>query len=266
MSVRPRSAAAHADARPSRLVVLDVDGTLVDPGAVLDDGRVEALAALRADGTAISLATGKIWHSIDDVTARLELPGPHACCNGAAIVVDGAPIEFVAMDPAVAEEVATGLADAGVPFAWYLADGDIVTTHLDPAFTRVTDLGEAAPRVAEVDGRPILKVLSVVENDAEGDLRRLAAGRASIQRTGQYFLEWQSPGVDKGTAVERIASRLGLGWDAVVAVGDAENDVPMLLRAGLGVAVGSAAPVAVAAADRHLAEVDLTDFLRSLVA
>lgn len=249
---------------PHRLVVLDVDGTLVDPGAVLDDGRVDALAALRADGTAVSLATGKIWHSIDDVTARLGLPGPHACCNGAAIVVDGEPVEFVAMDPSVVDEVTSGLRDADVPFACYLADGDIVTEHDDPSFRRITELGEAPPRVTDIGGRPVLKVLSVVEADDEGSLRSVAAGRSHIQRTGRFFLEWQAPGVNKGTAVERIASRLGLGWDAVVAIGDAENDVPMLERAGLGVAVGHAAQVAIDAADRHLDEVDLTDFLRSL--
>jgi iron complex transport system permease protein len=57
------------------------------------------------------------------------------------------------------------------------------------------------------------------------------------------------------TVLVLLAGRLD-----VLAVGDAENDVPMLRAAGVGVAVVGASPAALAAADRVL-RVDLSDLL-----
>ena len=49
--------------------------------------------------------------------------------------------------------------------------------------------------------------------------------------------------------LEQLAARLGFGMDAVMAIGDSDNDLTMLRMAGLGVAMGNAAPHIRAAAD-----------------
>lgn len=56
-------------------------------------------------------------------------------------------------------------------------------------------------------------------------------------------------GISKATGVDEIARPLGISDAEVVAFGDMPNDVPMLLRAGLGVAMGNAHPDALAVAD-----------------
>jgi hydroxymethylpyrimidine pyrophosphatase-like HAD family hydrolase len=56
-------------------------------------------------------------------------------------------------------------------------------------------------------------------------------------------------GISKATGVDEIARPLGITDDEVVAFGDMPNDVPMLLRAGHGVAMGNAHPEVLAAAD-----------------
>jgi hydroxymethylpyrimidine pyrophosphatase-like HAD family hydrolase len=56
-------------------------------------------------------------------------------------------------------------------------------------------------------------------------------------------------GTSKATGVEELARPLGIGSDEVVAFGDMPNDIPMLLWAGLGVAMGNAHPEVLAAAD-----------------
>ena len=55
-------------------------------------------------------------------------------------------------------------------------------------------------------------------------------------------------GIDKATGLMAALDELGLPIDGVVAVGDAENDVPMLAASGLGVAVANALPAVKAAA------------------
>lgn len=246
-----------------RLVVLDVDGTLLLPDGTLPDRRAAALSGLAGRVPTI-LATGKTWPSVVDLVERFGLPGPHAICNGAALATaDGRIRTLDALAADVAHEVAATLTARGVAFATYLADGSIVCREDDPRFRAITDLGEAAPVVGEAGDTPVLKVLAVLREDEEDDLRGLRDDRARIQRTGPAFLEWNAPGASKGHALEVVVGELGLALGDVVAVGDSENDVPMLLAAGHGVAVAESSAAAVAAADEHLVG-DVADYLDAL--
>ena len=67
--------------------------------------------------------------------------------------------------------------------------------------------------------------------------------------TNNGLVEILPLGISKATGVEEIARPLGIGDGEVVAFGDMPNDVPMLLRAGHGVAMANAHPEAVAAAN-----------------
>jgi len=248
-----------------RLLALDVDGTLIDADGTLPADRRDAVATLAAAGLPVVLATGKLWSSIRALAGGLALRGPHVTCNGAAVVdADGHPLHLETLDGAVADAVAAELRGRGVPHAVYLADGSLVTDRVRPEHDVLALLGEPMPTVATRDGRRVLKVLSIVASDDEGDLRDLAADRARVQRTGHRFLEWNAPTADKATGLERVVGALGIAMRDVAAVGDAENDVAMLRAVGTGVAVSSASPAAVAAADVHLAT-DLTVFLRDLL-
>lgn len=248
------------------LVATDVDGTLLDHEARLDPARAAAVRRLTAAGVQVVLATGKIWPSIRPLWTELELPGPHVTCNGAAVIgADGTIHDLVPLDATVANEVADELAARGVPHARYLEDGSLVTSRLDPQLEVLTALGEPAPRLADPGGAQVLKVLAIVAPDDEGDLRALHAGPARIVRTGHRFLEWTDPQADKGHGLRVVTRLLGIAMDAVVAVGDAENDLPMLAAAGMGVAVQAATPAVAAAADLHLRD-DLTTLLDELAA
>jgi Cof subfamily protein (haloacid dehalogenase superfamily) len=247
-----------------RLVATDVDGTLIGHDTVLPDVRRDAVRELTAAGIPLIMATGKIWPSIRGLWELLELPGPHVTCNGAAVVsADGVVHLLEPLDDAVTDEVAATLAARHVPYAIYLEDGTLVTSELVAAHAIITELGEPTPTVQGRGGRRALKVLSIVAEEDEGDLRSVAADVARIQRSGHRFLEWNSPTVDKGTGVRFAAAMLGIGLDETVAIGDAPNDIPMLLVAGTGIAVAGADAAAIEAADIHLSS-DLADFLREL--
>jgi Cof subfamily protein (haloacid dehalogenase superfamily) len=247
-----------------RLVVTDVDGTLLDHHGVLPPERADAVRAVVAAGIPVVLATGKLWTSVARLVTTLGLDGPHVACNGSVVfAADGTLLAEQLLDSDVADEVTARLRHGGVPHAVYLEDGTLITDVLSPAHDVLPLLGEPLPVVADRDGRGVIKVLAILPVEQEGDLRRTAAGAASIQRTGPRFLEWNAPGVDKSTGLSTVAAHLGIDLADVVAFGDAENDVPMLAAAGLGLAVLDASPAAVHAADHQL-DVDLSVTLRSL--
>ncbi|HKI43425.1 MAG TPA: HAD hydrolase family protein, partial [Mycobacterium sp.] len=67
--------------------------------------------------------------------------------------------------------------------------------------------------------------------------------------TNNGLVEIVPLGISKATGVSEIARPLGIADDEVVAFGDMPNDVPMLLRAGHGVAMGNAHPEVLDIAD-----------------
>lgn len=246
------------------LVALDVDGTLLDGQGQLSPQRATALEALAAVVPTV-FATGKTWPSIRDLVTRFDLAGPHVICNGAALVTSAGDIEVLAaLDDDVADEVADELRGRGHAVATYLDDGTSVAPAPDERFAAISAVGEPEPRVGTRGAHRVLKLLAVLRPDEEGDLRSLGAGTARIQRTGPAFLEWNAPAASKGAALARLADELGLDLADVVAVGDSENDVPMLEAAGHGVAVRNSSPAAVRAADEHLHE-DVSRLLDVLV-
>lgn len=236
------------------LVAVDVDGTLLTRDATLPSARADAFAELVA-AVPTMLATGKTAPAIDDLVARFRPQGPHAICNGAALVHDGGRIEVLAaLDHDVVAEVLPALRARGIAAACYLDDGSILAERPDPRFAAITSLGEPEPDVGTPDGRALLKLLAIVDEADEGPLRSLAGDRARIQRTSPRFLEWNAPAASKGRAVATVAARHGVAMPDVVAVGDSENDVTMLAAAGWGVAVTASSATAVAAADEHLTD------------
>jgi phosphoglycolate phosphatase len=64
-----------------------------------------------------------------------------------------------------------------------------------------------------------------------------------------FAIHLQEKGVNKGTTFGSLAADMGLSPEDFLAIGDAVNDVEMIRRAGIGVAVGNAHPDAKAAAD-----------------
>jgi len=247
-----------------RLVATDVDGTLLDHHGDLPRGRAEAVGALIGAGIPVVLATGKLWTSVRVLIDALGLEGPHVACNGSVVFSgDGTLLARHLLDPAAADEVAGRLHRDGVPYAVYLEDGTVITDEVRPEHDVLPLLGEPSPVRAGRDGRGVIKVLAIVPADGERDLRRTVADAASVQRTGPRFLEWNAPGVDKSTGLSTVTGLLGIDLADVIAVGDAENDVPMLRRAGTGLAVSGASPAALDAAD-HALDVDLSIVLTSL--
>ena len=79
----------------------------------------------------------------------------------------------------------------------------------------------------------------------------LVRGRLELANSYAHYLEITAAGVDKGTALAELCHLLGIDAGEVLAVGDGENDLPMLRFAGMGVAVGNASPAVRQAAPRR---------------
>ena len=85
--------------------------------------------------------------------------------------------------------------------------------------------------------------------DFAAEYQRRFTPELSITRTHDWLVEATAPGVDKGSALLRLCALLGIDPARVLAIGDSDNDIPMLAAAGFGVAMGNASLGVKAVAD-----------------
>ena len=235
--------------QPIRLVVSDVDGTLVTRDKRLTDRTRAAIEALRKRGVAFTIISARPPLGVHKLIDRLSLTGPVGAVNGGALIrPDLTIIERKYVPEDAARTSVEFLRQQGIdPWLfteteWFLRDPegahvDHEAKTLDMGFTRVNEFSEDAYRHC-------LKIVGASHDHphlgrCEIELQKKLGGSASATRSQSYYLDITHPDAIKGNGLAGLARLLGLELDAVLAIGDGTNDISMLQRAGFSVAMGN---------------------------
>ena len=232
-----------------RLVVSDVDGTLVTPDKELAATTVAAAHRLKAAGIGLALVSSRPPRGMEFLLPDLGLDGPFAAFNGGMVFSRaGEMATHRTVDPQAARTAAEHLAAASVD-VWLFTDEDWFLTDLEGAYvprekrtvrfdpTRIDDFSPYFGRVGKIVGST--RDLALLER-CEGELQARIGGAANARRSQAYYLDVTPLGADKGDAIAALADRFGVPLAEVAAIGDMSNDVPMFRRAGLAIAMGNA--------------------------
>jgi HAD superfamily hydrolase (TIGR01484 family) len=175
-----------------------------------------------------------------------------AICSNGAVVIDLATGETV-RHRALATEIALDVIRelrARLPEVTFAAETESEFA-LEPAFQGAWDgwqppdgtrYGDALELVAA----PVTKLIARDPTGTNSRLAEMAADvvgdRAAVSMAGEWVVEINVAGVNKGAALEELAAELGIEPDEVVAFGDYPNDLPMLAWAGTSIAPSNAHP------------------------
>ena len=243
-----------------RGIVLDVDGTLLDPAHRIAPATAAAVRRARAAGLHVLLASGRSARAMTDLLIALKLDGPAIAFNGALTfrLEHGAlhPLAETRLTRDAAAAALTLAREHGIEVGWFTRD-DWRVAALGPGVEEESWLTEEPPIVEPglPDGAPDPFKLMCISADIHGT-PALHALRARLPAgvIGQFshprYLELTAPGVDKARALRATCAALGLSPAELAAIGDAENDIAMLRLAGIGIAMGNASPAVIAVADR----------------
>lgn len=255
--------------RPFDLVILDLDGTIIDlyHHKPISPAVCAAIAEVQAAGVPVTIATGRTLDYVRRHVAHLGITTPVVTAQGAVI---GDPVSGK-----ILTETTIPLTIARDAMAWIDAHPYVTALYfLDPqGHTQIyqnhdgpePDFYEHVfgnPRrrharlselVAAADTHPPLKFLVVGNaDDSEELLAELTANFSpalTITRTHPRLVEGTAAGIDKGTGALHLCDLLGVDPQRVLALGDSDNDIPVLKVAGYAVAMGNATPGARAVAD-----------------
>ena len=246
-------------AEPVRLVVSDIDGTLVNHAKELTPRTRAAIAALGAKGIGFTVTTARPPVGLHGVFDMLGMKVPAAAINGGAIV-DGdlAIVEEKLLDPDVARRAVALLREQGLdPWLftdahWYVRDPDGDNVPLETR-TIGQDPVVVDDFTPDLYGR-VLKVIGSCNDHphlaaCEAMLQRALGDGAIATRSQAYYLDVTNPRAHKGEAVVSLARTFGVPVSAVLTIGDGTNDIPMLEAAGFSVAMGNGSDAVKAAAN-----------------
>lgn len=247
---------AFPEASPNvRLLVLDIDGTIVDGSNRMRDSVVDAIQSARRRGVEVTIATGRMNQTSLSVYESLGLTLPLICFEGALIRQPGNG--FVHRHWPIGSRVAARLLDYseglsasdGVSIHFCVQD-DVYVSHRNDASIEYF-AGSAVEPVVVKDLRQVLSLeitKAIVVSEDEQAIARLcrqlkdSPSRVEMKKYKSVtFLEVFDPSANKRLAVSHLAEQImSLRSENVMAIGDDATDIEMLRYAGIGVSMGNA--------------------------
>ena len=246
-----------------KLIVLDVDGTLLNSKHEISKRTRAALIKAQQAGLRIVLSSGRPLHGLLPIMQELELSvyGGYAIAYNGSQIVDGKTNE-VMFERRVNPEILPYLEKKSRKnnFSIFTYEGNrlITDTPTDAHVVAEAELNGMEvvyePEFSiSVDFMPCKIVLSSDDESAMNELaekwKRNLNGSVEAHRSEDYFLEVLPYGVDKSAALSVLLDHLKIDFKEVIAFGDGVRDVGVLQMVGNGIAMGNARESVRACAD-----------------
>ena len=250
--------------REVRMLVCDLDGTLLAGPRFVTERTREAIASARDDGITVVLASARPPRSMRVYQLLLGLTTPVIAANGALLwdLESSIPLARESIDHGLAEAILEMGRDLGAIVNVESDDEWFAERINERVLRNLKTYGVEPPhRVGPLDDLltgddPIDKIfLDLRDLSPEAGKAARAAvhvafeGRANLTETAEGLLDVVSRRASKAIMAQRLARSRRIQADQVAAIGDNDNDVTLLRWAGTGIAMGNATVAAKAAAD-----------------
>lgn len=242
---------------PYRLAAIDLDGTLLGPDSAIGQANLKAVRRLQQAGVTVILASGRQHESMIKYQNELELTGPVVSCQG-ALVKDPKTDKVIFLEPLTKSAERRVLAEAdmhGATVFYYHSEGIFARqkNQWTALYEKLTGRQLNWVETFEsFDQGTTYKIIWMHNEERIAALQevyyRQTMDEFYVVRTMPEALEFLSPQANKAVGVEAVAQLFDIPRSAVIAFGDADNDIPMLSWSGLGIAMSHATDGAKAAA------------------
>lgn len=236
------------------VVFLDLDGTLWEAGVVPDSARA-AIRAAQEKGHKFLTNTGRARSEVPDLS-YLGLDG-YCFAAGAEVLLDGKVVVDERIDASDVRAIMHTFDSHGLNYnleggdvSWMVTNDEAALDEVRSVFSDTPDTIMFMPAASEMTEDDFGRIHKLFYHGGPADYAQLVAempAGVTLTDLGFDFAEATRSDVSKATAMEAVRAYLGADW-RTMAIGDSDNDLPMLRAADVSVCMGNGNENAKAAA------------------
>ena len=240
------------DSKPVRLVIADVDGTLVTHDKILTERAIRSVFKLREAGIQFVITSGRPPKGMAMLIEPLKLDEPIAAFNGGVVIQPDLKTVLAqnVLPPDVVKKTVPLILEHNLDVwiytdtTWFVRDikaphvaREQWTVKFEPV---VTDkLETLVDNVAKIVG--VSDDLEAVAR-CEKDVQQACGATVSAARSQPYYLDVTHPKANKGEVVLILSELLKIPPQEIATISDMPNDVLMFVKSGVSIAMGNASP------------------------
>ncbi|CEM62764.1 Cof-type HAD-IIB family hydrolase [Treponema phagedenis] len=232
-----------------RLVVCDMDGTLLDDKGSITEENKQAIAALKAKNIDFTIATGRMIQMVQEYVRQLDLTSPMICCNGGFVGTIEKPLFTKSFSASVAKQLLEYFTEENLDYVVYTPacllkapNSERVQTYYN--YNKLAEQGGSTPipifEIKELDRHGgfenILKFLICEYNESKlSTVTKYINAIAGVngELSMPYLLDIMPEGITKGAGIPTLCDYYKIRPDQICAFGDQVNDISMLKAVGL---------------------------------
>lgn len=232
-----------------KLIAIDMDDTLLDTTLQVSPRTCEAIGQAQQQGVIVTISTGRMFVSALPFAEQLNMQAPLITYNGGMLryPISKEIMFHKGIEETIAAKVVALFRQQGWYLQSYMNDELYVVERNEKAkyYERMADIEAIAVGEAFYSMKHIpTKMLTIAEPHEIQEIQQIINkefyGEIFTATSKADYLELTHPSVNKGAALAMLAEKLQINREEVMAIGDSDNDYPMLEYAGFGVAMGNA--------------------------
>ncbi len=240
-----------------KLVAIDMDGTLLNDYGEVSDATIEALKAAQRKNVEIVISTGRVLKSALYFAEKLGLKSYTIASNGAIIadrdlnIIYNSPIDNqtikTVVEVAEQENIYFHFYNENTYFSnKYISEIDKYYNSSKERLKGQNINFELFDDIDEIINRKDLNIYKFLFIDDDLDKLNKVRERlreiegVNISKSGFNNIELTRRDVSKGQALQYVSNLLGIDKSEIMSIGDNDNDISMLEKAGISVAMGNA--------------------------
>ena len=234
-----------------KMLVLDIDGTIFKKDYTASERVKQTLKSLVKKGIKVVLCTGRMYAATKQIAKELELNTPVISYQGGLVknfLNDEKTLFEKTMDEDLSLDVIKELKKRNIFFNLYIND-ELLVEHDSILIQQYVDARNIKYRIVgnceNLNLKGMNKILAIddditlIEN-LQKEMAQRYKDKLYVIRSTPRFCEFSNPEATKGNAVRFLADMWGIKKEEIMACGDQDNDIEMLLAAGVKVAMGNA--------------------------
>ena len=232
-----------------KMVVVDIDGTILSPTCEISQNLKNHVKELLANDIKVVIATGRMHCSAKQIAKELGTDSPIIAYQGGLIVNSkGQTLWAKYCDEDLARDVINKLREKSIHINIYINDNLIAED--ESIYIKDYTKGkfieyEIVSSLDTLNFDNLNKILAIDYNTQKIDslveeLSDFYKSSLYIVKSTPHFCEISHPEATKGNGIRFLAQEWDIKQEEIMAIGDQDNDIEMLLAAGIRVAMGNA--------------------------